>query len=36
MTLVTRDGDRDVPRAAKTAIAEAILDEIERLLKVAG
>ena len=36
VTLVTRDGDRDVPRAAKTAIAEAILDEIERLLEVAG
>ena len=36
VTLVTRAGDRHVPRAAKTAIADAILDEVERLLGAAG
>ena len=32
VTLVTRDGDRDVARAPKAVIADVILDEIERLL----
>jgi phosphopantothenoylcysteine decarboxylase/phosphopantothenate--cysteine ligase len=32
VTLITRDGERVVPKAAKTAIAAAILDEVERLL----
>lgn len=32
VVLVTRDGERTVPKAAKPAIAEAILDEVERLL----
>ena len=32
VVLVSRDGERTVPRAAKTAIAEEILDEVERLL----
>jgi len=32
VTLVTAAGDTRVPRAAKTAIAAAILDEVERLL----
>jgi hypothetical protein len=30
--LVTRDGERLVPRAGKDRIAAAILDEVERLL----
>jgi phosphopantothenoylcysteine decarboxylase/phosphopantothenate--cysteine ligase len=33
VVLVTRDGDRRVARAAKPAIAAAILDEVERLLQ---
>jgi phosphopantothenoylcysteine decarboxylase/phosphopantothenate--cysteine ligase len=32
VVLVTRDGERTVPKAAKQAIAAAILDEVERLL----
>jgi phosphopantothenoylcysteine decarboxylase/phosphopantothenate--cysteine ligase len=32
VTLVSADGDRHVPRAAKAAIAAAVLDEVERLL----
>ncbi len=32
VVLVTRDGERAVPKAAKAAIAAAILDEVERLL----
>jgi phosphopantothenoylcysteine decarboxylase/phosphopantothenate--cysteine ligase len=32
VTLVTVDGETHVPRAAKTAIAAAVLDEVERLL----
>ncbi|MGH3004238.1 MAG: bifunctional phosphopantothenoylcysteine decarboxylase/phosphopantothenate--cysteine ligase CoaBC [Gaiellaceae bacterium] len=32
VVLVTRDGERAVPRAPKAAIAAAILDEVERLL----
>lgn len=32
VVLLTRDGERHVPKASKTAIAEAILDEVERLL----
>ncbi len=32
VVLVTRDGERHVPKASKPAIAEAILDEVERLL----
>ena len=32
VTLVTRDGERLVPRAQKQAIAAEILDEVERLL----
>ncbi|MFL5964463.1 MAG: bifunctional phosphopantothenoylcysteine decarboxylase/phosphopantothenate--cysteine ligase CoaBC [Gaiellaceae bacterium] len=32
VVLVARDGERTVPRAAKAAIASAILDEVERLL----
>jgi phosphopantothenoylcysteine decarboxylase/phosphopantothenate--cysteine ligase len=32
VVLVTREGDRHVPKASKPAIAEAILDEVERLL----
>jgi phosphopantothenoylcysteine decarboxylase/phosphopantothenate--cysteine ligase len=31
VVLVTRDGERHVPRASKAAIAAAILDEVERL-----
>jgi phosphopantothenoylcysteine decarboxylase / phosphopantothenate---cysteine ligase len=34
VTLVTRAGEREVPRAPKPQIAAAILDEIERLLDV--
>ena len=32
VVLVTQDGERPVARASKPAIAEAILDEVERLL----
>ena len=32
VVLVTRDGERPVPKASKPAIAAAILDEVERLL----
>ena len=32
VVLVTRDGERTVPKAAKQAVAAAILDEVERLL----
>lgn len=32
VTLIARDGERHVPRAPKTAIAAAIIDEVERLL----
>jgi phosphopantothenoylcysteine decarboxylase/phosphopantothenate--cysteine ligase len=32
VVLVTRDGERTVPKAAKQAIAAAILDEVEQLL----
>jgi phosphopantothenoylcysteine decarboxylase/phosphopantothenate--cysteine ligase len=32
VTLISADGDRLVPRAPKAVIAEAVLDEIERLL----
>jgi phosphopantothenoylcysteine decarboxylase/phosphopantothenate--cysteine ligase len=32
VVLVTRDGDRHVPKGAKSAVAAAILDEAERLL----
>ncbi len=32
VVLVTRDGERPVAKASKTAIAQAILDEVERLL----
>ena len=32
VVLITRDGERVVPKAAKAAIASAILDEVERLL----
>jgi phosphopantothenoylcysteine decarboxylase/phosphopantothenate--cysteine ligase len=31
VTIVTPDGEREVPRAAKSAIADAILDEVARL-----
>jgi hypothetical protein len=30
--LISRDQERAVPKAAKAAIAAAILDEVERLL----
>ena len=33
VVLVSRDGERTVPRAAKAAVAAAILDEAERLLR---
>ena len=33
VVLVTRDGDRTVPKASKADVAAAILDEAERLLK---
>jgi phosphopantothenoylcysteine decarboxylase/phosphopantothenate--cysteine ligase len=36
VTLVTRAGDRHVPRASKREIAAAVLDEVERQLGVAG
>ena len=32
VVLIGRDGERVVPKAAKAAIASAILDEVERLL----
>ena len=32
VVLVTRDGDRTVPKATKAQVAAAILDEVERLL----
>jgi len=32
VVLVTRDGDRTLPKAAKAVVAGAILDEVERLL----
>jgi phosphopantothenoylcysteine synthetase/decarboxylase len=32
VVLVTRDGERTVPKASKDTIAGAILDEVERLL----
>ncbi|RDI75204.1 phosphopantothenoylcysteine decarboxylase / phosphopantothenate--cysteine ligase [Gaiella occulta] len=32
VTLVSRDGERLVPKAPKPAVAEAVLDEVERLL----
>jgi phosphopantothenoylcysteine decarboxylase/phosphopantothenate--cysteine ligase len=32
VVLVTRDGERVIPKAAKPAVAGAILDEVERLL----
>jgi len=31
VVLVTREGERQVPKASKAAIAAAILDEVERL-----
>jgi len=33
VVLVTRDGDRHVPKAPKAEIAAAVLDEVERLLE---
>jgi phosphopantothenoylcysteine decarboxylase/phosphopantothenate--cysteine ligase len=33
VVLVTRDGDRQVPKASKAAVAAAVLDEVERLLR---
>ena len=33
VTIVGRDGDIHVPKAAKAVIAAAILDEVERLLE---
>jgi phosphopantothenoylcysteine decarboxylase/phosphopantothenate--cysteine ligase len=33
VTLVSRAGDRLVPKAPKRAIAAAVLDEVERLLE---
>jgi len=36
VTLVTRSGDRHVPKAPKQAIAAAVLDEVERLLGERG
>lgn len=33
VTLLTRAGDRHVPKASKQAIAAAVLDEVERLLR---
>jgi phosphopantothenoylcysteine synthetase/decarboxylase len=32
VVLISRDGERAVPKAAKAAVAAAILDEVERLL----
>lgn len=36
VTLVTREGDRHVPKAPKQAIAAEVLDEVERLLRANG
>lgn len=36
VTLLTRAGDRHVPKASKQAIAAAVLDEVERLLRNAN
>ena len=36
VVLVTRAGERTVPKAAKAAIAAAILDEVESLLAAAS
>jgi phosphopantothenoylcysteine decarboxylase/phosphopantothenate--cysteine ligase len=36
VTLVTRGGDRHVPKASKREIAAAVLDEVERQLREAG
>lgn len=36
VTLLSRTGDRHVPRASKQAIASAVLDEVERLLRANG
>ena len=36
VTLVTRDGERQVARAPKPQIAAAVLDEVERLLEESG
>jgi phosphopantothenoylcysteine synthetase/decarboxylase len=36
VTLVTREGDRHVPKAPKEAIAAEVLDEVERLLRANG
>ncbi len=36
VTLVTREGDRHVPKAPKQAIAAEVLDEVERLLRARG
>jgi phosphopantothenoylcysteine decarboxylase/phosphopantothenate--cysteine ligase len=33
VTLVTRSGDRHVPKASKRVVAAAVLDEVERLLR---
>ena len=33
VVLVTRDGERRVPKAPKPQVAAAILDEVERLLE---
>ena len=35
VVLVTQDGERPVAKASKPAIADAILDEVERLLEEA-
>ena len=32
VTLVTRTGERQVPKRSKTAVAGEVLDEVERLL----
>jgi phosphopantothenoylcysteine decarboxylase/phosphopantothenate--cysteine ligase len=32
VVIVTREGDRHVPKATKQAVAAAILDEVERFL----
>jgi phosphopantothenoylcysteine synthetase/decarboxylase len=32
VVLLTRDGERTVPKGSKTKVAAAILDEVERLL----
>ena len=33
VVLVTTDGERHIPKAAKTRIAAELLDEVERLLQ---